>query len=132
MSKQWFVRMGEFGKKLRAAVSTGRVQLIPENWANTYYHWIDNLRDWCISRQLWWGHRIPIWYHLNDPERMICYDGQGMPPEVAAAPHNWKQDGDVLDTWFSSALWPFSSLGWPEKIPGTQDILSQFCPRDRT
>lgn len=120
MSKQWFVRMGEFGKKLRAAVSSGKVQLIPENWASTYYHWIDNLRDWCISRQLWWGHRIPIWYSIHDPEKMICYDGEGLPPEVEAAPEEWKQDEDVLDTWFSSALWPFSTLGWPEKTPELQ------------
>lgn len=124
MSKQWFVRMGEFGKKLRAAVSSGRVQLIPENWNNTYNHWIDNLRDWCISRQLWWGHRIPIWYSIQDPNTMICYDGDGMPPEVAAAPHEWRQDEDVLDTWFSSALWPFSTLGWPEQTPD----LKKFYP----
>lgn len=124
MSKQWFVRLSAFAPKMRAAVQEKRVKLIPENWENTYYHWIDNLRDWCISRQLWWGHRIPVWAHVDDPERQICYDGEGLPPEVAKAPDQWVQDEDVLDTWFSSALWPFSTLGWPEKTPE----LEKFYP----
>jgi valyl-tRNA synthetase len=117
MSKQWFVRMDGFAVKLRSLVEEGRTQLLPKNWEATYFHWIDNLRDWCISRQLWWGHRIPIWYHVDDPDRLLCYDGEGVPPEVAAAPDQWKQESDVLDTWFSSGLWPFSTLGWPEKTP---------------
>ncbi len=124
MSKQWFIRMQGFADKLRAAVQTGKTQLIPKNWENTYYHWIDNLRDWCISRQLWWGHRIPIWYRCDDPSQMLCHDGEGMPPEVAKEPEAWVQDEDVLDTWFSSALWPFSTLGWPEKTPE----LARFYP----
>jgi valyl-tRNA synthetase len=124
MSKQWFVRMDGFAKKMKAAVAEGRTTFIPKNWENTYNYWIDNLRDWCISRQLWWGHRIPIWYHVNDPEKIICYDGEGTPSEVQKAPEEWRQDEDVLDTWFSSALWPFSTLGWPEK---TLD-LTQFYP----
>lgn len=124
MSKQWFVRMSRFAPKMRAAVTEGRTKLIPSNWENTYFHWIDNLRDWCISRQLWWGHRIPIWYNIKDPKRMICFDGEGLPPEVAAKPEEWKQDEDVLDTWFSSALWPFSTLGWPDQTPE----LKRFYP----
>jgi len=124
MSKQWFIKMSDFSKKLRTGVEQGKVRLVPQNWENTYFHWVDNLRDWCISRQLWWGHRIPIWYNKHDPDKMICWEGEGMPPEVAAAPDQWSQDDDVLDTWFSSALWPFSTLGWSEKTPE----LTKFYP----
>lgn len=124
ISKQWFVRMEGFKEKLRGAIDNNLVELIPENWVNTYFYWIDNLRDWCISRQLWWGHRIPIWYNVDDPEKMICYDGDGVPKEVEQGPDLWVQDNDVLDTWFSSALWPFSTLGWPDP---TED-LKKFYP----
>lgn len=124
ISKQWFVRMSHFAPKMRSAVQDERTALIPKNWENTYFHWIDNLRDWCISRQLWWGHRIPIWYNKKDPTRMLCYDGEGVPPEVKSSPDDWQQDEDVLDTWFSSALWPFSTLGWPEKT----SELQRFYP----
>lgn len=124
LSKQWFVRMSSFKEPLRRAVQDNKVRLVPSNWENTYFHWIDNLRDWCISRQLWWGHRIPIWYRKDNPEVMICWDGLDLPPEVAKEPDLFFQDEDVLDTWFSSALWPFSVLGWPDK---TED-LKKFYP----
>lgn len=123
LSKQWFVKMEGFKAPLRALVEEKKVRLIPENWNNTYFHWIDNLRDWCISRQLWWGHRIPIWYHRTD-SRIICHAEEGLPEEVQKAPEDWVQDSDVLDTWFSSALWPFSTLGWPENTPD----LKKFYP----
>ena len=115
LSKQWFVKTSAFKKELRKLVEEKKVKLIPENWENTYFHWIDNLRDWCISRQLWWGHRIPIWYNVDDQEKVICYDGKGLPPEVAANPESWRQEEDVLDTWFSSALLPFSALTKEER-----------------
>lgn len=123
LSKQWFVKMSHFKDKLISAVKDKRVRLIPPHWEATYFHWIENLRDWCISRQLWWGHRIPIWFHTQT-KKVLCYDGEGLPPEVEKHPDQWIQDPDVLDTWFSSALWPFSVLGWPDKTPE----LAKFYP----
>ncbi|MGE3954147.1 MAG: valine--tRNA ligase [Parachlamydiales bacterium] len=123
LSKQWFISMEGFKKRLHTAVSEGKVALIPESWRATYFHWIDNLRDWCISRQLWWGHQIPIWHHKKTGEK-LCYAGEGLPPEVEKHPGDWTQDPDALDTWFSSALWPLTTLGWPDKNPD----LEKFYP----
>ncbi|MBS0637945.1 MAG: valine--tRNA ligase, partial [Verrucomicrobia bacterium] len=117
LSKQWFVKLTDYKPHLKEIVKTNKVKILPHQWEATYYHWIDNLHDWCISRQLWWGHRIPIWYNKEDPEKMICHDGEGEPEEVQKNPDMWYQDPDVLDTWFSSSLWPAATLGWPEKTP---------------
>lgn len=118
LSKQWFIRMSHFKEGLLSAVREKKVRLIPPHWEETYFHWIENVRDWCISRQLWWGHRIPIWYK---GDQMVCYESDGTPPGLD---DSWKQDPDVLDTWFSSALWPLSTLGWPEKMAD----LTKFYP----
>lgn len=123
LSQQWFIKMAPFKEELINLVKEKQVELIPSSWESTYFHWINHLRDWCISRQLWWGHRIPIWYH-KETGRILCHGEEGDPEEVTKEPHLWIQDEDVLDTWFSSALWPFSTLGWPNK---TKEI-ARFYP----
>jgi valyl-tRNA synthetase len=124
LSQQWFVRLSAFKESLTEYVATKKVAVTPPLWESTYFQWIENLRDWCISRQLWWGHRIPVWYRIDNPEILICHEGEGEPEEVTKDPHLWMQDPDVLDTWFSSALWPLSTLGWPENTPE----LAKFYP----
>ncbi|MDO8953285.1 MAG: valine--tRNA ligase [Gammaproteobacteria bacterium] len=114
---QWYVATKDLAKPAIEAVISGKVKFVPENWSNTYYEWMNNIQDWCISRQLWWGHRIPAWY---DNEKNI-YVGADEPSirvkhNIPASVELY-QDEDVLDTWFSSALWPFSTLGWPEQTP---------------
>jgi valyl-tRNA synthetase len=106
LSLQWWVRVERLAKAAGDAVRDGRVVIEPESMRGRYFQWVDSLRDWCISRQLWWGHRIPVWYSPDGDEE--CFGPDETPPA------GWTQDEDVLDTWFSSALWPFSTLGWPE------------------
>lgn len=124
VSKQWFVKMEPLAKPAIAAVMKNKVKFVPERFAKTYYNWMENVRDWCISRQLWWGHRIPVWY-CEDCGEVIC---EKEDPTVcpACGGKRLRQDEDVLDTWFSSALWPFSTLGFPEK---TEDYR-YFYPTD--
>ena len=116
LSKQWFVRVAPLAKAAGDAVRDGRIKIEPEELAPRYFEWIDNMHDWCISRQLWWGHQIPVYYGPNG-EVVVCG-----PDEVP--PAGYTQDPDVLDTWFSSGLWPFSTLGWPDKT----DDLAKFFP----
>lgn len=120
LSTQWFVKTSGFKDQLLHLVRNKEIRLLPPSFHNTYFPWIQNLKDWCISRQLVWGHRIPVWYHRNDPNRLICYGEDGIPPQVQEHPEEWTQDPDVLDTWFSSALWPLSVLGWPQPSPDFQ------------
>ena len=113
LSKQWFVEAKPLAAKAIAAVEEGRTRIIPPDWEKTYFHWMRNIRDWCISRQLWWGHRIPAYYCLDCGEMMVL---RKAPEECSSCRSNKiEQETDVLDTWFSSGLWPFSTLGWPDK-----------------
>ncbi|CAN2211361.1 ValS Valyl-tRNA synthetase [Candidatus Nanopelagicaceae bacterium] len=116
LSKQWFVKVAPLAKAAGDAVRDGRVKIEPAELSPRYFEWVDNMHDWCISRQLWWGHRIPVWYGPND-EVIVVGPGE-------SAPAGYTQDPDVLDTWFSSALWPFSTLGWPNN---TADV-KKFYP----
>lgn len=120
LSMQWWVKVGPLAKAAGDAVRDGRVKIHPEDMSKRYFDWVDNMHDWCISRQLWWGHRIPIWYGPDG--EVVCVGPDDEPPTG----EGWTQDSDVLDTWFSSGLWPFSTLGWPEQ---TED-LRKFYPTD--
>ncbi|MFI9003866.1 valine--tRNA ligase [Streptomyces sp. NPDC053541] len=118
LSMQWWVKVGPLAQQAGDAVRDGRVKIHPEDMSRRYFDWVDNMHDWCISRQLWWGHRIPIWYGPNG--EVVCLG----PDDEAPTGEGWTQDPDVLDTWFSSGLWPFSTLGWPEKTPDLEKFYS--------
>jgi len=121
ISRQWFVKMEPLARPAIEAAKNGEVRFVPHRWEKTYLHWIENVRDWCISRQLWWGHRIPVW-HCERCARMVLSGEQEQAcPQCGA--QEWRQDEDVLDTWFSSWLWPFSTLGWPEQ---TEDLARYY------
>ncbi|MBI5302587.1 MAG: valine--tRNA ligase [Chloroflexi bacterium] len=121
ISTQWFVKIAPLAKKAIKAVKTGEIEIVPERFNKIYFNWMNSIRDWCISRQLWWGHRIPVWYCENGHETCTRTD----PTQCAVCGStNIRQDEDVLDTWFSSGLWPFSTLGWPDETPD----LKYFYP----
>jgi len=122
LSRQWFVRTKPLAEPAIRAVEEGRIKIIPQYWEKTYFEWMQNIRDWCISRQIWWGHRIPVWYCRDCGEVIVCRSEVSHCPKCQS--ENVEQETDVLDTWFSSALWPFSTMGWPRQ---TQE-LDRFYP----
>jgi len=124
LTDQWYVKIEPLAKPAIEAVETGKIRFVPENWSKTYFEWMYNIQDWCISRQLWWGHRIPAWYD-DDGNIYVGYSEDDVRKKnKLGAKVSLRQDEDVLDTWFSSALWPFSTLGWPDKT----DRLDDFYP----
>ena len=122
LSRQWFVKAKPLANKAIEAVRSGQTRIIPDTWVKTYYDWMENIRDWCISRQIWWGHQIPAWTCETCKEIVVAMEAPSTCPECGGK--KLVQETDVLDTWFSSALWPFSTMGWPEKTP----LLKTFYP----
>jgi valyl-tRNA synthetase len=124
LTDQWYVKIAPLAKPAIEAVESGRIRFVPDNWKNTYFDWMRNIQDWCISRQIWWGHRIPAWYDDAGNVYVGRCEAEVREKHDLAADYPLRQDEDVLDTWFSSALWPFSTLGWPEQT----ERLQQFYP----
>ena len=124
VKQQWFVRMKEMAQPAIEVYKSGKLRFVPDNFGKTYLHWLEGIRDWCISRQLWWGHRIPAYYCQDCGEIVVAKTAPDTCPKCGG--HHFKQDEDTLDTWFSSALWPFSTLGWPEKT----EEMEYFYPTD--
>jgi valyl-tRNA synthetase len=123
LTEQWFVTMQPLADLALGAVADGRMRFVPENWVNTYHHWLHNIQDWCISRQLWWGHRIPAWYGPDNKVYVGRDEAEARARAGLADDVPLRQDEDVFDTWFSSALWPFSTLGWPDQ---TADLSRHY------
>ncbi|NMR88935.1 class I tRNA ligase family protein, partial [Vibrio parahaemolyticus] len=124
ISKQWFVKMEPLAKPAIEAYKNGELNFIPDRFGKVYLHWLENIKDWCISRQLWWGHRLPVYYCQSCGEIVVSRDDIDQCPICKSS--NINQDTDTLDTWFSSGLWPFSTLGWPDDTPD----LEYFFPTD--
>jgi len=122
LSRQWFVSVKPLAETAARAVADGRTRIVPPNWEKTYFEWMDNIRDWCVSRQIWWGHRIPAWYCEDCDREIVSETAPESCPSCGGG--QLRQDEDVLDTWFSSALWPFSTLGWPDHTP----LLETYYP----
>jgi valyl-tRNA synthetase len=122
VSRQWFVKIAPLAKEAIAAVVTGKTRIVPPSWEATYFEWMNNIRDWCISRQIWWGHRIPVWNCEGCGKMIVASHDPDRCPDCGGA--KLRQEEDVLDTWFSSGLWPFSTLGWPERT----EALQTFYP----
>ena len=123
LTDQWYVKVKPLAKPAIKAVENGLIKFVPKNWEKTYFEWMRNIEDWCVSRQLWWGHRIPAWYD-DDGNIFVGNNEKEIREKNNLGEINLKQDEDVLDTWFSSSLWPFSTLGWPEKT----ERLQKFYP----
>jgi len=117
LTDQWYVKIAPLAAPAIAAVESGRTRFVPEGWSKTYFEWMRNIKDWCVSRQLWWGHRIPAWYDAKGNSYVARTEAEARSKHRLGSDVTLRQDEDVLDTWFSSALWPFSTLGWPEKTP---------------
>ena len=125
LSLQWYVKVGPLAERALAAVKDGRTRILPRQWENTYYDWMENIRDWCISRQIWWGHRIPAWFCDHCGKVTVSMEDPTSCRHCSS--DEIRQETDVLDTWFSSALWPFSTLGWPEKTPELATFYPTSC-----
>lgn len=125
LSLQWYVNVGPLAKEALAAVKDGRTRILPRQWENTYYDWMENIRDWCISRQIWWGHRIPAWFCDECGELTVAMEDPAVCRSCGSSAIH--QETDVLDTWFSSALWPFSTMGWPDKTPELERYYPTSC-----
>ncbi len=123
LTDQWYVKVKPLAEPAIKAVENGSIKFVPKNWEKTYFEWMRNIEDWCISRQLWWGHRIPAWYD-DKGNIFVGHSEKEVREKNKLGEINLKQDEDVLDTWFSSSLWPFSALGWPEKTKRLEKFYS--------